>query len=144
MFKLNIDVFFVYEFVCMVLCSFIINMIKLEIWYVRLGYVYYKRLKDMLKIIMIFFFDINIEKCKICMLIKIIRKFFKDVKSEIKVLDFIYSDLCDLYVILLLGYKKYFVIFIDDVLRYCYVYLLNIKDEVFDKFKIYKKEVEFY
>ncbi len=114
MFKLNIDVFFVYEFVCMVLCSFIINMIKLEIWYVRLGHVHYKRLKDMLKINMIFFFDMNIEKCKICMLIKIIRKFFKDVKSEIKVLDFIYSDLCDLYVILLLGYKKYFVIFIDE------------------------------
>ncbi|GKD34950.1 zinc finger, CCHC-type containing protein, partial [Tanacetum coccineum] len=38
--------------------------------------------------------------------------------------------------------KKYFVTFIDDALRFCYVYLLHTKDEALDKFKVLKTEVE--
>ncbi|GKE20134.1 zinc finger, CCHC-type containing protein, partial [Tanacetum coccineum] len=38
--------------------------------------------------------------------------------------------------------KKYFVIFIDDASRFCYVYLLHTKDEALDKFKVFKTEVE--
>nr|GEW97053.1 hypothetical protein [Tanacetum cinerariifolium] len=38
--------------------------------------------------------------------------------------------------------KKYFVTFIDDALRFCYVYLLHTKDEALDKFKVYKIKVE--
>jgi len=38
--------------------------------------------------------------------------------------------------------KKYFIIFIDDCLRYYYVYLLNSKDEAMNMFLTYKTEVE--
>ena len=38
--------------------------------------------------------------------------------------------------------KKYFITFIDDCTRYCYVYLLNSKDETIDAFRQYKTEVE--
>ena len=38
--------------------------------------------------------------------------------------------------------KKYFLTFIDDFSKYCYVYLLHSKDQVLDKFKIYKNKVE--
>ncbi|GKB66115.1 zinc finger, CCHC-type containing protein [Tanacetum coccineum] len=38
--------------------------------------------------------------------------------------------------------KKYFVTFIDDASRFCYVYLLHSKDEALDKFKVFKTEVE--
>ena len=38
--------------------------------------------------------------------------------------------------------KKYFVTFIDDCTRYCYVYLLRSKDEALEKFMHYKNEVE--
>ena len=38
--------------------------------------------------------------------------------------------------------NKYFVTFIDDCSRYFYVYLIKTKDEVFNKFKTYKTEVE--
>ncbi|GJR99732.1 zinc finger, CCHC-type containing protein [Tanacetum coccineum] len=38
--------------------------------------------------------------------------------------------------------KKYFMTFIDDASRFCYVYLLHIKDEALDKFKVFKTEVE--
>ncbi|XP_070007753.1 uncharacterized protein [Nicotiana sylvestris] len=40
------------------------------------------------------------------------------------------------------GGKKYFITFIDDCTRYCYVYLLNSKDEAIEAFKQYKNEVE--
>ncbi|GKD53206.1 zinc finger, CCHC-type containing protein [Tanacetum coccineum] len=38
--------------------------------------------------------------------------------------------------------KKYFVTFIDDASRFCYVYLSHTKDEALDKFKIFKTDVE--
>ncbi|GKA04170.1 zinc finger, CCHC-type containing protein [Tanacetum coccineum] len=59
-----------------------------------------------------------------------------------KVLELIHSDLCDLHATPSLGNKKYFVKFIDDASRFCYVYLLNTKDEALDKFKVFKTEVE--
>jgi transposase InsO family protein len=40
------------------------------------------------------------------------------------------------------GGKRYFMTLIDDVSRFCYVYLLKTKDEALDYFKIYKAEVE--
>lgn len=43
-----------------------------------------------------------------------------------------------------IGRKKYFVTFINDFSRYCYVYLLHTKDETMEKFKIYRKEIELY
>ncbi|GJT31101.1 zinc finger, CCHC-type containing protein [Tanacetum coccineum] len=51
-------------------------------------------------------------------------------------------DLCDLHATLSLGNKKYFVTFINDASRFCYVYLLHTKDEELDKFKVFKTEVE--
>nr|GEX99094.1 zinc finger, CCHC-type [Tanacetum cinerariifolium] len=41
-----------------------------------------------------------------------------------------------------LGNKKYFVTFIDDASRFCYVYLLHTKDEALDKFKVFKTKVK--
>jgi ubiquinone/menaquinone biosynthesis C-methylase UbiE len=44
-------------------------------------------------------------------------------------LDLIYSYLCEMYRILTKGGKQYFITFIDDSTRFCYVYLLKSKDE---------------
>jgi transposase InsO family protein len=38
--------------------------------------------------------------------------------------------------------KRYFMTFIDDYTRFCYVYLLKSKDEALHYFKTYKAEVE--
>jgi transposase InsO family protein len=40
------------------------------------------------------------------------------------------------------GGKRYFMTFIDDCTRFCYIYLLKSKDEALHYFKIYKVEVE--
>jgi hypothetical protein len=53
-----------------------------------------------------------------------------------------HSDLCEMNGVLTKGGKRYFMTLIDDVSRFCYVYLLKTKDEALDYFKIYKAEVE--
>ncbi|GJW02817.1 zinc finger, CCHC-type containing protein [Tanacetum coccineum] len=114
----------------------------LILWHARLGHVHYKRMQDMSKDGLIPAFDMDTEKCKTCMLIKITKKPFQNVKRKTKVLEVIHSYLCDLHATPSLGNKKYFVTFIDDASRFCYVYLLHTNDEAFDKFKVFKNEVE--
>ncbi|GJS04445.1 zinc finger, CCHC-type containing protein [Tanacetum coccineum] len=108
----------------------------------RLGHVHFKRMQDMSKDGLIPSFDMDTKKCKTCMLTKITKKPFQNVKRETKVLELIYSDLCDMHAKPSLGNKKCFVTFIDDASRFCYVYLLHSKDEALDKFKVFKTEVE--
>ena len=38
--------------------------------------------------------------------------------------------------------NKYFITFVDDSTKYCYVYLIKSKDELIEKFVLYKNEVE--
>ncbi|GKA83018.1 zinc finger, CCHC-type containing protein [Tanacetum coccineum] len=112
------------------------------LWHARLGHVHFKMMQDMSKDGLILAFDMNTKKCKTCMLNKIIKKPFQNVKRETKVLELIHTDLCDLHATPSLGNKKYFVTFIDDASRFCYVYLLYSKDEALDKFKVFKIELE--
>ncbi|GKB04105.1 zinc finger, CCHC-type containing protein, partial [Tanacetum coccineum] len=112
------------------------------IWHARLCHVHFKRMQDMSKDGLIPAFDMDTKKCKTCMLTKITKKPFQNVKRETEVLEMIHSDLCDLHVTPSLGNKKYFMIFIDDASRFCYIYLLHSKDEALDKFKVFKTEVE--
>ncbi|GJX92963.1 zinc finger, CCHC-type containing protein [Tanacetum coccineum] len=86
--------------------------------------------------------DMDTGKCKTCMLTKITKKPFKNVKHKTEVLELIHSDLCDLHDTPSLWNKKYFVTFIVDASRFCNVYLLHSKDEALDKFKVFKTEVE--
>ncbi|GJV79304.1 zinc finger, CCHC-type containing protein [Tanacetum coccineum] len=114
----------------------------LILWHAILGHVYFKRMQDMYKDGLIPTFDMDAVKCKTCMLTKITKKPFQNVKRKTKVLELIHNDLCDLHATPSLGNKRYFVIFIDDASRFCYVYLLHSKDEALDKFKVFKTEVE--
>jgi hypothetical protein len=40
------------------------------------------------------------------------------------------------------GEQRYFMTMIDDASRYCYVYLLKMKDEALSCFKIYKADIK--
>nr|GEV68679.1 zinc finger, CCHC-type [Tanacetum cinerariifolium] len=114
----------------------------LILWHARLGHVHFKRIQDMSKYGLIPAFNLDTEKCNTCMLTKITKKPFQNVKRITKVLELIHNDLCDLYATPLLGNKKHFVTFIDDASRFCYVYLLHTKDKALDKFKVFKTEVD--
>ncbi|GJV26098.1 hypothetical protein Tco_1378793 [Tanacetum coccineum] len=78
---------------------------------------HFKSMEGMLKDGLIPCFDIDTEKCKTCMLNKITKKPFQNVKRKTEVLEPIHSDLCDLHATPSLGNKIYFVTFIDDALR---------------------------
>nr|GEV71556.1 zinc finger, CCHC-type [Tanacetum cinerariifolium] len=112
------------------------------LWHARLVHVYFKRMQDMSKDGLIHSFDMDTKKCKTYMLTKITKRPFHNVKRKTKVLELIYNDLYDLHATPSLGNKKYFVTFIDDALRFCFVYLLHTKDEALDKFKVFKTKVE--
>ena len=67
---------------------------------------------------------------------------FQSVERHTEPLDLIHSDLCDLKFVQIRGGNKYFITFIDDSTKYCYVYLLKSKDEAIEKFGLYKNKVE--
>ncbi|GKA56197.1 zinc finger, CCHC-type containing protein [Tanacetum coccineum] len=87
------------------------------LWHARLSHVHYKRMQDMSKDGLIPAFDMDTEKCNTCMLTKITKKLFQNVKRETEFLELIHSDLCDLHATLSPGNKKYFVTFIYDASR---------------------------
>ncbi|GJW61922.1 zinc finger, CCHC-type containing protein [Tanacetum coccineum] len=82
----------------------------------RLGHVHFKRMQEKSKDGLIPAFDMDTEKCKTCMLNKITKKPFQNVKRETKSFG---ADP-----------------------QFSYVYLLHNKDEALDKFKVFKTEVE--
>ena len=57
-------------------------------------------------------------------------------------LELVHCDLCKMNGELTKGGKRYFMPFIDECTRFCYVYLLKIKDEALHYFKLYKAEVQ--
>jgi transposase InsO family protein len=82
-------------------------------------------------------------KCQVCVQSNQPRKPHKAAKARnLAPLDLIHSDLCQMNRILTKGGKQYFITFIDDSTRFCYVFLLNSKDEALHYFKTYKAKVE--
>src|SRR5437763_9418151 len=95
-----------------------------------------------LKLVLIFSI-VKGSKCHSCVQSKQPRKPHTAVEERnLAPLELIHSDLCEMNGVLTKGGKRYFMKLIDDATRFCYVYLLQTKDEALDYFKIYKAEVE--
>ena len=83
------------------------------------------------------------SKCPVCVQSKQPRKPHKAAEARnLAALELVHTDLCEMNGDLTRGGKRYFMTFIDDCTRFCYVYLLKTKDEALHYFKIYKAEVE--
>lgn len=85
----------------------------------------------------------NVPFCEACVQAKQTRKPFKgsyEVQTTAK-LQLVHSDVCGPMSVASVGGAKYFVSFTDDFTRYCRVYFLKRKSEVFEKFKQYEAEV---
>ena len=82
--------------------------------------------------------------CEACVKGKHSRKPFKSIgaRRTKDLLELIHSDVCGPMPTALIGGAKYFVTFIDDFTRYCFVYFMNSKTEVVEKFKEFKHLVE--
>ena len=84
----------------------------------------------------------EIRKCEICVETKFAKSLFQSINRNTEPLGLIHSDLCDFKFAPTIGEKKYFITFIDNCTRYCYVYPLNSKDETINIFITYKAKVE--
>ena len=115
-----------------------------NLWHSRLGHVNSRSLHRMAHLGIIPKFEIDFKKkCEVCVESKFPRKSYKYVQERSnELLGLIHSDLCDFKSIPTRGGENYFITFIDDCSKYCYVYLIHNKDEAFEKFKTYKAEVE--
>ncbi|GJX45722.1 retrovirus-related pol polyprotein from transposon TNT 1-94 [Tanacetum coccineum] len=114
-----------------------------NVWHGRLGHVNFNSMRRLIKFNSIpnFHIDFNI-KCETCVEAKLTRSSFKSVKRKTEPLNMIHTNICDLKSLPTKGGNKYFITFIDDCTKYCYVYLLKSKDEAIDKFVLYKTKVE--
>ncbi|GJY70425.1 retrovirus-related pol polyprotein from transposon TNT 1-94 [Tanacetum coccineum] len=114
-----------------------------NVWHARLGHVNFNSMRRLIKFNSIPNCHIDSKyKCETCVEAKLTRTSFKSVKRTTEPLDMIHTDICDLKSLPTKGGNKYFITFIDDCTKYCYVYLLKSKDEAIDKFVLYKTEVE--
>ena len=57
-------------------------------------------------------------------------------------LDLIHSDVAVPMAIKSINGYRYFLTFIDDCSRHCWIYFMKLKSEVFETFKIFKAMVE--
>jgi hypothetical protein len=62
--------------------------------------------------------------------------------KDLAPLELVHSDLCEINDELTKGGKRYFMTFIGDCTRFCYVYLLKSKDEALYYFKTCRADVE--
>ncbi|KAK9033709.1 hypothetical protein V6N11_049894 [Hibiscus sabdariffa] len=116
---------------------------SLNLWHGRLRHVNYDALRRLINLEHIPKFHIdNNNKCETCVEVKSTRSSFQTIERITEPLDLIHSDVCDLKFAQTRGGNKYFITFIDDSTKYCYIYLLKSKDEAIEKFKLYKQEVE--
>ena len=82
------------------------------------------------------------HKCETCVEAKLTKSSFQSVERHTEPLDLIHSDICDLKFVQIRGDNKYFITFVDDSTKYCYLYLLKSKDKVIENNVLYKNEVE--
>ena len=114
------------------------------LWHAGLGHINNRSICRMVNLNLLPKFDVNTHnKCEVCTESKFARQSFKSVQERLnELLSMIHSDLCYFKTIPSRGGKNYFITFIDDCSKYCYVFLLHRKDEALNMFKIYKAEVE--
>ena len=121
----------------------VFNVESCNVWHGRLGHISLKKIKRMMDLNFIPKSKLDFKhKCEVCVQAKQTRKPHKSVERNTQLLELVHSDVCDSSRPLTRAGNKYFVTFIGDFSRYCYVYLIKTKDEVFNKFKTYKTEVE--
>ncbi|KAE8732732.1 hypothetical protein F3Y22_tig00001750pilonHSYRG00022 [Hibiscus syriacus] len=85
----------------------------------------------------------KLDFCKYCVLGKQTKVRFKTAKHTTQgILDYVHSYVWGPSTTSSLGGSRYYVTFIDDFSRKVWVYFLKQKSEVFEKFKLWKAEVE--
>lgn len=114
------------------------------LWHVRLGHVNFCYLYRMCNLGLLTKFGfISNNKCETYIESKFARQTFNYVLEKTnELLGLIHSALCDFRSTPTRGGKNYYITFMDDCSKFCYVYLIHSKGEALDMFKTYKAKVE--
>jgi hypothetical protein len=129
-------------------CNNIMNSVsicdEIDLWHSRLCHVNFGCLVRLANMSLIpKFTHVKGSKCHACVQSKQTRKPHKATEPRnLAPLELVHSDLCEMNGVLTKGGKRYFMTFIDDCTRFCYVYLLKTKDEALNFLKAYKAEAE--
>ena len=116
-----------------------------ELWHKRLRHLHFKALPSLQSMVsgMPPISSDKDEICKGCLLGKNAKKSFPHSNSRAKViLELIHSDICGPMSSPSLNGFLYYVIFIDDCSRKCWIYFLKLKSDAFAKFKEFKTLLE--
>ena len=124
-------------------CTYAYILESSNLWHGRLGHVNYDTLHRLINLSHLPTFQIDAKhKCEIFVEAKLTRLSFQSVERHTEPLHLIHIDICDFKFVQTIGSNIYFITFVDDNTKYCYVYLLKSKDKVIEKFVLYKNEVE--
>lgn len=116
-------------------------------WHRKLGHINERNLKKMATDNLMYGLNLvneTFETCETCIKGKLSRLPFPrhDDLYTTEPLEIIHSDVCGPFECDTLAGSRYYVTFIDDFTRYCHVYFIKKKSDVFTMFKTYKNEVE--
>ncbi|GJU60714.1 gag-pol polyprotein [Tanacetum coccineum] len=112
-------------------------------WHLKLGHMSEQRMKILMERKLIpGLTKVSLPLCEYYVISKQHRLKFKASNSRsVSVIELVYSDVWQV-LFLSLGGAKYFVSFIDDYSRRCWVYPIKKKSDVFEVFKVYKARVK--
>ena len=113
------------------------------LWHRRLGHISRERLQILVKNKTLPELDFSdLEDCIECFKGKMTNIRRKNASRSNKLLELIHTDICGPFRHRTICGNVYFITFIDDFSRYCYVYLLSEKSQSLEAFKIFRTEVE--
>ena len=113
-------------------------------WHCRLGHVNEKRILKLHQDGLIHSFDLeSFETCESCLLGKMTKASFAGHSERASdLLGLRHTDVCGPISSIARGGYQSFITFTDDFSRYGYIYLMRHKSESFEKFKLFKNEVQ--
>ena len=113
-------------------------------WHCCLGHVNEKRILELHQDGLIHSFGLeSFETCEYCLLGKMTRAPFAGHSQRASdLLGLIHTDVCGPISSIARGGYQYFITFTDDFSRYGYIYVMRHKSESFEKFKLFKNEVQ--
>jgi hypothetical protein len=106
----------------------LINESSSYLWHRRLGHISKERMERLIKDGILPNLDFtDLDVCVDCIKGKQTKHIKKGATRSGELLEIVHTDICGPFDSLSFGKEKYFITFIDDFSRYCYIYLLHEK-----------------
>ena len=120
-----------------------VHDVSSKLWHYRLGHISRGRIERLIKKSIISPLEFSdLKQCIDCIKGKYVKKIKKDAKRSAGILEIVHTDICGPFPMKSVDGYDSFITFADDYSHFGYIYLIKERSEAFDKFKIFKAEVE--